>query len=100
MSDQDQPEETPADQGQGDQQQGDQQQGPDGAGDGAVVGAPAPTSTEAGPDDERIARIGERIDKARSQAEDAGVLVDEDEGHFADSGVTDDEDDQTIAPPG
>jgi hypothetical protein len=52
------------------------------------------------PNDERIAQVSDRIDKARAQAEDAGVLVDEDEETFADSGVTETEDDQTIAPPG
>ncbi|MDQ2826495.1 MAG: hypothetical protein M3Y04_06015 [Actinomycetota bacterium] len=52
------------------------------------------------PDDERIAHITERIDKARGQAEDAGVLIDPDEEHYADSGNTETEDDQTIVPPG
>jgi hypothetical protein len=55
---------------------------------------------DAAPDEQRIADVGERIDKARNQAEDAGVLVDEDEEHFADSGATESEDDQTIVPPG
>ena len=44
--------------------------------------------------------MSDRIDKARAQAEDAGVLVEENEETFADSGVTETEDDQTIAPPG
>jgi len=52
------------------------------------------------PDEGRLAELGERIDKARSKAEDAGVLVDEDEEHFVDSGATEADDDQTIAPPG
>ena len=51
-------------------------------------------------EDARIEALTERIDKARTQAEDAGVLVDEDEETFAESGVTEEEDDQTIAPPG
>ena len=60
------------------------------------------------PDAERLDQIDERIDKARSRAEDAGILVDEHEEElaeehdeeFADSGATESEDDQTIAPPG
>jgi phage shock protein A len=56
------------------------------------------------PDAERLKQIDERIDKARSQAEDAGILVDEPVGEnaeeFADSGATPAADDQTIAPPG
>jgi hypothetical protein len=52
------------------------------------------------PQDERIAEVAEHIDKARSQAEDAGILVDPDAETFADSGTTDSQDDQTIAPPG
>lgn len=53
-------------------------------------------------EDERLEEIGERIDAARKKAEDAGVIVDEDENEetFADSGATEEEDDQTIAPPG
>jgi hypothetical protein len=60
------------------------------------------------PDAERLDQIDERIDKARSRAEDAGILVDEhtdasvgeNAEEFADSGATASEDDQTIAPPG
>ncbi len=52
------------------------------------------------PEEERIAELTEHIDKARSQAEEAGVLVDTDEEHYADSGATGPEDDQTITPPG
>jgi hypothetical protein len=52
------------------------------------------------PDDRRIDQISERIDKARTQAEDTGVLVDEDEETFVESGATEEADDQTIAPPG
>lgn len=56
---------------------------------------PSPVSEE-----ERIGQITERIDKARSKAEEAGVLVDEDEEEYVDSGATEEDDDQTIAPPG
>jgi len=53
------------------------------------------------PDPDRLDQLDERIDKARSKAEDAGVLVDPDEETFAESGtVGSDQDDQTIAPPG
>ena len=53
------------------------------------------------PDDDRLDDLGERIDEARRTAEDADVLVDEDEPTFADSGDRGSgEDDQTIAPPG
>lgn len=52
------------------------------------------------PDPERIDQLDERIDKARSKAEDAGVLTDPDQETFADSGTEGDQDDQTIAPPG
>jgi hypothetical protein len=60
------------------------------------------------PDAERLDQIDERIDKARSQAEDAGILVDEhtdapvgeNAEEYADSGATPAADDQTIAPPG
>jgi hypothetical protein len=65
----------------------------------AASASPAPGQGD-GEDDERIAEITERIDKARSRAEDAGVVLDTDEEHFADSGATESEDDQTIAPPG
>lgn len=56
---------------------------------------PSPVSEE-----ERVGQITERIDKARSKAEEAGVLVDEDEEEYVDSGATEEDDDQTIAPPG
>jgi len=53
------------------------------------------------PDPERLDQLDERIDKARSKAEDAGVLADPDEETFAESGtIGEDQDDQTIAPPG
>ena len=60
------------------------------------------------PDAERLDKIDERIDKARSRAEDAGILSDTDGAEpagehaeeFADSGATPAADDQTIAPPG
>ena len=56
------------------------------------------------PEDERLAEVAEHIDKARTRAEDAGVLVEEeeeeDEEEYADSGADPSEDDQTIAPPG
>jgi len=58
------------------------------------------STEESTPDESRIDQITERIDKARSMAEDNGVLVDEDEETFAESGATEEEDDQTIAPPG
>lgn len=51
-------------------------------------------------EDARLEEITERIEKARTQAEEAGVLVDEDEKTFVESGTTEEEDDQTIAPPG
>ncbi len=50
-------------------------------------------------EDERLEQITERIDKARTKAEDAGVLEDEDQ-EYVESGVTEEEDDQTITPPG
>lgn len=55
------------------------------------------------PDAEQLEQIEEDIDKARSGAEDAGILVDEKLEHeeeFADSGADPEDDDQTIAPPG
>ena len=60
-------------------------------------------------DEDRLDQLTERIDKARSQAEEAGVLVDEDEAEgrdahgeeeFVESGASEEQDDQTIAPPG
>ncbi len=67
-------------------------------------------------DDERLEQLDDRIGKARSQAEEAGILEGEDataddvrrepetddhgEREFAESGATETEDDQTIAPPG
>jgi hypothetical protein len=64
-----------------------------------------PTEDEQGDEkppteDERIEQITERIEKARTQAEESGVLVDHDEEEFVQSGATEEEDDQTIAPPG
>lgn len=58
------------------------------------------SSSEDTPDEDRLDQLTEQIDKARSTAEDAGVLVDEDEETFAESGAKEEEDDQTIAPPG
>ena len=51
-------------------------------------------------DDERLEQITERIDKARAQAEEAGVLDDSDDEEYVESGATEEEDDQTITPPG
>ena len=52
-------------------------------------------------EDERLEQVSERIDKARTRAEEAGVLVDEgEEKEFVESRATEEEDDQTIAPPG
>jgi hypothetical protein len=51
-------------------------------------------------EDERIEQLTDRIEKARTQAEEAGVLVDDDAEEYVDSGVTEEEDDQTITPPG
>lgn len=51
-------------------------------------------------DDERIEQLTERIEKARTQAEDAGVIEDTDDEAYVESGATEEEDDQTIAPPG
>ncbi|HEX2047528.1 MAG TPA: hypothetical protein VHF27_07175 [Acidimicrobiales bacterium] len=67
-------------------------------------------------EDERLEQLDDRIGKARSQAEEAGILEGEDatadderkepetddhgEREFAESGATEQEDDQTIAPPG
>jgi hypothetical protein len=61
------------------------------------------------PDQEQLDELGSRIDRARSNAEDAveGVATDEDEDaddederEFVESGATESEDDQTAAPPG
>jgi hypothetical protein len=52
-------------------------------------------------DDERIERVQDEIDAARSAAEDADIVDDPDEPRFADSGtIAPDQDDQQIAPPG
>ena len=52
-------------------------------------------------DDERIERVQDEIDSARSAAEDADIVDDPDEPRFADSGtIAPDQDDQQIAPPG
>jgi hypothetical protein len=51
-------------------------------------------------DDERIEQLTERIEKARTRAEDAGVIEDTDEEDYVESGATEEEDDQTITPPG
>ncbi len=52
-------------------------------------------------DDERIERVQDEIDAARSAAEDADIVEDPDEPRFVDSGtIAPEQDDQTIAPPG
>jgi hypothetical protein len=50
--------------------------------------------------DERLEQVTERIEKARAQAEEAGVLEDNEEEEYVESGATEEEDDQTITPPG
>ena len=53
------------------------------------------------PDDERIERVQDEIDSARSAAEKVGILDDPDEPKLVDSGtIAPEEDDQQIAPPG
>ncbi len=54
------------------------------------------------PDEERLQQVQDDIDSARKNAEDADVLVaDEEEPQFHESGEQDPElDDQTAAPPG
>jgi len=75
-----------------------------GATEDAAAGTNADDEAEADDvpptEDERLEQLTERIDKARDRAEEAGVLVDTDEGTYADSGATEEEDDQTITPPG
>lgn len=59
--------------------------------------------TDARPEesDDRLDQLGERIDDAREQAEDAGILDDPDEQKFYESGEEGrEEDDQTVTPPG
>ena len=51
-------------------------------------------------DDERLDEVQEQIDRAREEAEDAGILDDPDEPTYYESGERSDIDDQTIAPPG
>ena len=52
-------------------------------------------------DDERIERVQDEIDSARSAAEEADILRDPDEPLFSESGtIAPEEDDQQIAPPG
>lgn len=51
-------------------------------------------------DEERIDRITERIDKARTKAEEAGILEDTADGEYVESGATEEDDDQNITPPG
>jgi len=63
-------------------------------------GKPEEAAQPDDPEKARLDEVTERIDKARAQAEDAGVLVEEDEETFVESGDTEPEDDQTIAPPG
>jgi hypothetical protein len=50
-------------------------------------------------DDPRLDAVEEKIQKARQDAEDAGILEDPDEPHYYESGA-DGGDDQTITPPG
>jgi hypothetical protein len=57
--------------------------------------------TDEGTDDERLEQVDEEIARARTEAEEAGILLDPDEPRFADSGtIAPDVDDQQIAPPG
>jgi hypothetical protein len=52
-------------------------------------------------EDPRLDAVQDQIDKARKDAEDAGLLDDPEEPKFHESGVIGPEqDDQTIAPPG
>jgi hypothetical protein len=52
-------------------------------------------------DDSRLDAIEDHIDKARKDAEDAGILEDPDEQRYYESGEEGRaEDDQTIVPPG
>jgi hypothetical protein len=92
MSSQDQPEDQPAD---------DRPDEPDPDVAGADQAEDQPAEEDGKPaEDARLEELSEHIDKARSRAEDAGVLDDPDQEEYVDSGVTEDEDDQTIAPPG
>ena len=50
-------------------------------------------------EDPRVDAVEEKIEKARQDAEDAGILEDPDEQHYYESGAEGD-DDQTITPPG
>ena len=50
-------------------------------------------------EDPRLDAVEEHIEKARQDAEDAGILEDPDERHYYESGE-DGGDDQTITPPG
>lgn len=50
-------------------------------------------------EDERLEQVTDRIEKARTGAEDAGVIEEEDQ-EYVESGATEEEDDQTITPPG
>ena len=50
--------------------------------------------------DEKLDHVEQDIERARDQAEDAGILDDPDEPKFYESGELSDVDDQTIAPPG
>ncbi len=104
MSSQDQSQDQPSDDAQrqpaaGEPQAAEEQATEEQAAAGAP-GPPTPRKGDDGPEEERIAAVSERIDKARSQAEDAGLLVDTDEERYADSGITPSDDDQTIVPPG
>ena len=78
---------------QTDESQADESQAHDSQADESKSGGPKK-------EDDPLAQITERIDKARAQAEDAGVIDDTEEEYFAESGATEVEDDQTIAPPG
>ena len=59
-----------------------------------------PDDDEPPTEEDRIEQLTERIEKARTRAEDAGVIEDSDEEEYVESGATEDEDDQTITPPG
>jgi hypothetical protein len=67
---------------------------PDDSGDDSEEDDTPPT------DEERLEQLTERIEKARTQAEEAGVLTDDDAEEYVESGATEEEDDQTITPPG
>lgn len=70
---------------------------PDDEGAGEEAGAGAP------PDDSRLEAVGQRIDRARGEAEQVLDRGDDRDGggiEYHHSGATPEEDDQAIAPPG